>query len=59
MTTDRKGDRAADVAVNSAADLLSRAAKVRRHALFFAEDPFGDRLEKYADELEAQANRLA
>jgi hypothetical protein len=41
----------------SPAELLKKAARVRRHALLFADDPMGAQQEKYADELEARARR--
>ena len=58
MTTGGKGDRACDVA-NTPCDLLKRAARIRQHAWHFVDDPIAERLEKYADELEALANHLA
>ena len=38
-------------------ELLKMAVRFRQHALFFADDPMGAQLEKYADELEARAQR--
>ena len=58
MTTGGKGDRTCDCA-NTSADLLRRAARIRQHAWHFIDDPIAERLEKYADQLEALANRLA
>ena len=42
----------------SPADLLKIATRIRQHALHFPNDPMGERLEKYADELEAQARKI-
>jgi hypothetical protein len=53
-----KGDQTCD-AVDTPSDLLKRADRIRRHALYFLGDLFAVRLEKYADELEALADRLA
>jgi hypothetical protein len=41
--------------VESTAELLARAARVRRHAWVFTGDPAERRLEQLADELEAKA----
>jgi hypothetical protein len=41
----------------SAAELLARAARIRRHAWTFAGDPAEKRLEQIADELEAKARQ--
>ena len=46
-------------AANTSADLLKRAATIRQHAWHFVDDPIVEGLEKYADDLEAQAARLA
>jgi hypothetical protein len=39
-------------------DLLSRAARIRQHARLFAGDPAEERLQQFADELEARARRI-
>jgi hypothetical protein len=57
MTTDGKGNRTCNGATPD--DLLKRAAKIRRHAWHLVDDPIAEHLEKYADELEARAARLA
>jgi hypothetical protein len=41
----------------SAAELLAKAARIRRHAWTFAGDPAEKRLEQIADELEAKARQ--
>jgi hypothetical protein len=43
----------------SAAELLAKAARIRRHAWTFAGDPAEKRLEQIADELEAKAREAA
>jgi hypothetical protein len=42
----------------SPADLLSRAARMRQHARYFAGDPIENQLEQYADELESKARQM-
>jgi hypothetical protein len=42
----------------SPADLLKIAVKICQHALYFPDDPMGERLEKYAGELEARAYQI-
>jgi hypothetical protein len=56
MTIDGKGDQTCD---DTPCDLLKKAERIRRHARHFVDDPIAEHLEKYADELEALANRLA
>ena len=50
-------DWAADVPA-SPVDLLSRAARIRQYARFFLGDVAAVRLERLADELEAQARQI-
>ena len=57
MTTSSEGDRACDSATPD--ELLQVAARMRQHALYFYGDPIAERLEEYADDLEARAIRLA
>jgi len=59
MTTDGKSDRTSAAAVNTPCDLLKTAARMRRHAWYFVDDSIAERLEKFADELEDRAARLA
>jgi hypothetical protein len=40
------------------ADLLKLAGRMRQHALHFADDPMGEHLEEYADQLEARARQI-
>jgi hypothetical protein len=40
------------------ADLLEFADRIRQHARHFADDPMGEGLAKYADELEARAHQV-
>ena len=42
----------------SPVDLLSRAARIRQHALLFSGDAAEARLEQFADELEARARQI-
>jgi hypothetical protein len=58
MTTSSEGDRACDSAATPD-ELLQVAARMRQHALYFYGDPIAERLEEYADDLEARATRLA
>jgi hypothetical protein len=57
MTTDGKGNRTCGGVTPN--DLLEMAARARKHAVYFWDDPFSERLEEFADELEALARRLA
>jgi hypothetical protein len=50
---------ASDVTSTSADLLKKRAARIRQHAWHFVDDPIAERLEEYADELEALATRSA
>ena len=58
MTIAGKGDPTCDAA-NTPCDLLKRAERIRWHARYFVDDPIAVGLEKYAEELEARATRLA
>ncbi len=51
----RDGANLSTDAPESPIDLLSRAARVRQHARLFAGDPAVERLEQFAEELEARA----
>jgi hypothetical protein len=42
----------------SPADLLKIANRIRQHALHFTDDPMGERLVEYADELEVRAHQI-
>lgn len=42
----------------SPVDLLSRAARIRQHALLFSGDAAEARLAQFADELEARARQI-
>jgi hypothetical protein len=46
------------VAPESPVDLLSRAARIRQQARFFAGNPAEERLERFAAELEARALQI-
>jgi hypothetical protein len=56
MTRDGTDPSIADV--ESPLDLLSRAARIRQHARFFAGDAAGARLEQFAEDLEARARQI-
>jgi hypothetical protein len=54
----RYGDNLSSDAPESPVDLLSRAARIRRQARFFAGDPAEQRLVQFADELESRALQI-
>ena len=55
---DRNGADLTSDAPESPVDLLARAARIRRQARYFAGDPAEERLEQFANELEARALQI-
>jgi hypothetical protein len=54
----RDGAHLSPEVADSPVDLLSRAARIRQHARLFSGDAAEERLEQFADELEARARLI-